>query len=326
MQASPAVFMERPHVVLLGAGASRAAHEAGDVDGGALPVMDDLVTVTGLASELDQLGIEYRGRNFEELYGELCDQPSLQPHRQRIEARLREYFLRLHLVRRPTLYDHLVLSLREKDVIATFNWDSLLFDACARNWRHTKLPHVLYLHGNVRIGYCETDWKQGPIAEPCSVCGRARTPVPLLFPVARKDYASDPYIRTSWDLVRNALRSAFVVTIFGYSGPESDAEAIRVMEEAWGEPDVRELEQVEIIDLKDEEELRRKWSRFICSHHYQTTRTFYESLIAQHPRRTCEAVWNQTQEGIEQAPTPVPRNLDFKRFHDWYARLRTDEE
>jgi hypothetical protein len=46
------------------------------------------------------------------------------------------------------------LSLREKDVIATFNWDPLLFAACARNHTRTKLPYIIYLHGNVAIGYC----------------------------------------------------------------------------------------------------------------------------------------------------------------------------
>ena len=55
-----------------------------------------------------------------------------------------------------TVYDFLILSLTEKDVIATFNWDPLLLQAYVRcNEITDNLPHLLCLHGNVGTGYCE---------------------------------------------------------------------------------------------------------------------------------------------------------------------------
>jgi hypothetical protein len=116
---------ERPHVVILGAGASAAACPKGDRYGRRLPVMNDLIDTVGLAAELGGLGLDCRGKNFEVVYGELADRGDATVC-WAIESRVREYFEALELPDRPTTYDHLVLSLREKDVIATFNWDPLL--------------------------------------------------------------------------------------------------------------------------------------------------------------------------------------------------------
>ena len=48
-----------------------------------------------------------------------------------IETRVDEYFADLELPGHPTIYDRLVLSLREKDLIATFNWDPFLYSGDA---------------------------------------------------------------------------------------------------------------------------------------------------------------------------------------------------
>ena len=61
----------KPHVVILGAGASNQAFPQGDVNGKKLPVMDDLVEVVGLQSILDEKGSNYEYKNFEVLYSEL---------------------------------------------------------------------------------------------------------------------------------------------------------------------------------------------------------------------------------------------------------------
>lgn len=52
----------------------------------------------------------------------------------------------------PTIYDFLVLSLTEKDLIVTFNWDPLLVQAICRVQRYTSnIPQVAFLHGNVAV-------------------------------------------------------------------------------------------------------------------------------------------------------------------------------
>ena len=51
-----------------------------------------------------------------------------------------------------------------------------------------------------------------------------------------------------------------MLTIYGYSAPQSDVEAIQIMKEAWGIVEDRDLEEVEIIDIKSEDELRETWN------------------------------------------------------------------
>ncbi|MEA3296456.1 MAG: hypothetical protein U9R56_01160 [candidate division Zixibacteria bacterium] len=63
--------MERPHVVILGAGASLASFPDGDKNGLRLPLMNDLVTVCGLSEVLEKHGIGAEVGNFEELYSDL---------------------------------------------------------------------------------------------------------------------------------------------------------------------------------------------------------------------------------------------------------------
>jgi hypothetical protein len=89
------------------------------------------------------------------------------------------------------MYDHLVLSLREKDVIATFNLDPFLYAACVKNHKHTPLPHCLYLHGNVAIEYCLNHKTEGLVGYTCSKCGERFIPSNLLFPVLRKNYSPE---------------------------------------------------------------------------------------------------------------------------------------
>lgn len=56
----------------------------------------------------------------------------------------------------------------------------------------------------------------------------------LLYPVANKNYISDSCIAACWREFNNALKRAYMVTIFGYSTPVSDLAAIEAMKLAWG--------------------------------------------------------------------------------------------
>src|ERR1043166_171626 len=99
-----------------------------------------------------------------------------------------------------TLYDHLVLSLRGKDIIATFNWDPFLWQAIARNWRPQQLPIPLFLHGNTAIGVC-LDHRPIVVRPRAQLCPRCKKPLQdskLLYPVGKKNYSEDPFITSSW--------------------------------------------------------------------------------------------------------------------------------
>ena len=137
--------------------------------------MDNLVETVGLDDIVQTLPKGMKSRNFEDVYSRLYEiNPDSQTIRE-IESRVLGYFRRMELPSQPTLYDYLVLSLRPKDLIATFNWDPFLYDACTRNHTKTRLPCVVYLHGNVRVGYCLQDMRKGLAGANCSQCGQPFT-------------------------------------------------------------------------------------------------------------------------------------------------------
>jgi hypothetical protein len=316
----------RPHVVILGAGASLAAFPHGEGNGIPLPLMADFVETLGIARQLRSAQVDYQGKNFEEVYGAIAEKPEYAELRRLIEEETYSYFSRMRLPNEPTIYDHLVLSLREKDLIATFNWDPFLYFACLRNHKHVKLPHCVYLHGNVAVGYCREHKTKGMMGYACSKCRQRFAASKLLFPILKKNYSSDPFISVEWDTLRNFLKSAYMVTIFGYSAPESDVEAKQLMKEAWGDAEKRDLEEFEIIDIKSQDEVAATWKGFIHTHHYITCNNFYGSHLARHPRRTCEAMWNQLMECKFLHNNPIPREMSLNEFYTWIQPLVKAEE
>ena len=225
----------RPHVVLLGAGASLAAFPNGDRLGRKLPLMKNLVEVIDLEPLIEQTGKKInQENNFEAIYSRIASNPNHFGIKEKIEAKVREYFTSLEITNSTTLYDRLLLSLRRKDAVFTFNWDPFLFDAYFRNRHIPALPEIFFLHGNVRIGRCSTHTeKWGKRLSQCPICSRPFKDVPLLYPVKQKNYSDDIYIIGSWNSARQFFREAFVLTVFGYSAPESDVEAVKVLKQSW---------------------------------------------------------------------------------------------
>ena len=134
---------DRPHVVILGAGASRAAFPNGDRHGYPLPLMTDLIQLIGLDDLVDDLDLEHYTTNFEEIYSH-CHESGQVEIMKEMERRTYNYFDDMKLQECPTLYDFLILSLRAKDLIATFNWDPLLVQAAERNSKFVKPPKLVF--------------------------------------------------------------------------------------------------------------------------------------------------------------------------------------
>lgn len=311
------VKMTRPHVVLLGAGASVAALPNGDKNGRKLPVMDNFVHVIGLGPILEKHGIQFKDQNFELLYADMVGKAEHLTAMNEIETCIRDYFSVLELPDHPTVYDHLVLSLREKDFVATFNWDPFLVQACMRNSRFAKMPRTVFLHGCVALGIDSENKIVGPVSK-ISSKGKPFLPSRILFPVHKKDYNSDPFISGEWGALKKYLQAAYVFSIFGYGAPASDVEAVQLMKKAWGDVNKREYEETEIIDIKSEDELSRNWKQFIHTHHYRVFDDFYTSIVANHPRRSCEAVWNQLMECKWLKPNPLPKDANFSDLYKWF--------
>src|SRR5262249_39377649 len=129
-----------PHVVICGAGASRAATPNGDRSGRQVPLMADLISVLALGPLLKTHGLDQHSDDLERLYDMAVRDPSLRAVASELDAKVRDYFASLVLPDGPTAYDYLLLSLREKDVIATFNWDPLLLQAYGRHVGIRRLP------------------------------------------------------------------------------------------------------------------------------------------------------------------------------------------
>ena len=313
--------MSRPHVVILGAGASKAACPHGDRNERPLPLMCDLVDLLELAPILDGTDIRYDGVNFEDVYSALYDRDEYCEVRARIEREVYNYFCSLKLPDTPTLYDHLILSLRNKDVIATFNWDPLLVQAYRRIGKRYGRPQLLFLHGNVTIGYCEQDKLMGNNGNTCGTCDNLLRPTQLLYPIAEKDYEKDGFITDQWRVLAEYMHNAYMITLFGYGAPESDVAAIKLLTNAWRHSGTRVMEQTEIINTAPEDQLRRRWRAFIHSHHYDITDNFYASWLANHPRRTGEAYINQYIDNQPIETNPIPLDYSFPKLRDWFDKL-----
>jgi len=130
---------QSPHVVILGAGASRAAFPSGDAKKKRLPLLVDLPDCLDLRAAITKAGFP-ASADFESIYDELATtgrSPSLKAE---IESKVRGYFESLEMPDEPTLYDYLLLSLRETDLIATFDWDPFLARAFIRNRGVAAMP------------------------------------------------------------------------------------------------------------------------------------------------------------------------------------------
>ncbi len=311
----------RPHLVILGAGASRAAFPNGDRNGRRLPLMLDFTETLGLDSVLQAHGVTEKIADFELLYSQLAGNCRHDGLRARLEAAVEDYFWSLRLPDEPTLYDYLLLCLCEKDVIATFNWDPLLFQAALRNWQLAPLPRMLFLHGNVAIGYCAEDHVKGPAAGRCATCGRPFVRTRLLYPVTDKNYAADPFLLAEWKGFEEALESAYLFTIFGFGAPATDAKAVEIMQTAWRRPGNRELEEIELIDIRPDDELHQRWEPFIVRTHYRIYPGFFDSTIFEYPRRSCEAIWNQFMMLRLSAENRPPRDIALAELQDWFKPL-----
>ncbi|HEY4902908.1 MAG TPA: hypothetical protein VIH89_05490 [Candidatus Sulfotelmatobacter sp.] len=316
---------ESPHVVILGAGASRAALPDGDAKGRRLPLMADLVDCLELRPAIQAAGFPDDG-DFESIYDELATSGRCPSLKGEIESRVRSYFGEMQLPEVPTLYDYLLLSLRDKDCIASFNWDPFLAKAFIRNRAAAALPRILFLHVNVAIGACSPDHTKDFMGNVCPKCRGDLQPTKLLYPVRQKDYRSDPFIEAEWKELEASLKNGYMLTIFGYGAPATDVEAVDLMLRGWGQNPTFELAQVAIVDTKPQEQLEKTWERFLCRAHYGTSPELWETWLLRHPRRSCEALTMATLQNDPWRSNPFPRFKSLSQLHAWIAPLVTEED
>lgn len=319
------ISMGKPHVVLLGAGASKAALPNGDKNCKPVPILRELATELNISKYFPNDLVELSKKDFEAAYSQLFNRGKSNSLDE-VNDVVSDYFSDLELPEEANIYDFLHLTLREKDVIATFNWDPFLMQSRIRLCKLgvTKFPKLFFLHGNVRVGYCSKDKVSGVIGVRCKTCGSLFKPSQLLYPVENKNYQDEDFIQREWEAIRFFLKGCFMLTIFGYSAPETDLEAIKLLKEGWGDSEKRDMEQTEIINHpgSDHDALRKTWDDFIHTHHYDIHDSFYESFLAKHPRRSGEAYWNQYYEAKFISDNPVPKDTtDLRNLVEWFNPL-----
>ncbi|MEN6407217.1 MAG: hypothetical protein ABFC77_12185 [Thermoguttaceae bacterium] len=304
--------------MILGAGASVAACPNGDALGRRLPVMANLVEILELNDLIAGAGHDPT-IGFESLYSRLHASDPQSSLVQKIENCVEDYFNHLILPNYPTIYDLLLLSLRGKDAIFTFNWDPFLADAYMRVAGivpPSNLPNIFHLHGNVRVAFCEQCHTATRKAETCLGCGANNvTPTRLLYPVEKKNYANDPYLVSQWEDFRKFISRALIITIFGYSAPTTDQEAMATLKAAWKDGESHKLiHRLEIIDIRDRDKLGWQWLPFtLYDDHNDVYRSFYESRLARYPRRSCEALFQSGYDGKIVEPIAWAGNFEGMR-------------
>lgn len=180
----------RPHVVILGAGARCAAIPNGDKNGRKISSMSGFIEKLGLDRIISKVNLQTDSNNLEDIYMELDEKSKSDPNfknvKKELEEVIREYMSGFVLPNNSTVYDYLVMSLTSKDLIATFNWDPLWVQSFCRVQKYTtNTLRIAFLHGNVAIRYCQKDNTMGCVGMRCK-CGKTFESTKLLFPIKQK--------------------------------------------------------------------------------------------------------------------------------------------
>jgi hypothetical protein len=313
-------LQERPHLVVLGAGASYAATPLGEKGNRRLPLMRDLPDALELRSLLDSEMYRKSKIDFEGFFEELAEQECVDLVTE-IEKRTMDLFDSYAIADCVTIYDQLILSLRAKDTIVSFNWDPLLPYAYRRNGFLRTLPSLWFLHGNVKFGVCREDKTVGWTDDKCRRCEQPFQPVPLLYPISHKDYDSDPVIAEAWRHFENELSNAYFLTIFGYSAPITDEVARRRFIDTLKSNSMVGLLQMEIIDPNAEELLETRYAGIHDNLHVSCIGDLSTSWLLMHPRLSCEALYQATMMVSPIKPYPMIQTANLAELQSWYSEF-----
>lgn len=285
--------------------------------------MADLVSDLSLEDVVRKSGHDPAG-NFEEIYSALYaagDAATINV----LDEATRSYFSRVQLPEQVTIYDYLLLSMRPKDIIVSFNWDPLLPQAF-RRWRHlgAVLPEIVFPHGNVDLALHPGNRH---MAFACDVVGKGGfKPCRLLYPVEKKNYNDDPFIADQWTRVTGSLGDAYFVTVFGYSAPATDVEARQLLKNAWINNPTCRLGAFDVVDIRSREELEPSWQEFLGPTHGAYLLDIMHTFPMHHPRRTCEALAFTTLQQQPWREQPFPRFSELADLEKWVQPLLEEEK
>lgn len=213
--------------------------------------------------------------------------------------------------------------------------------------RFVDMPNIVFLHGNVCIDYCvqhkqirfincngyvENNLCRTDKGE-FQPCNNVREPSKLLYPVGQKDYNQDHFIARQWEILDEYISKAYMFTIFGYSAPVTDIEAKSLMKRAWENNMVRRFSAMHIINRSGEEAAKDTWKEFsLCdTEHgqfqvmFSSSKDIRNSMLFNHPRRSCEALREATLQQNPQKENKVPKFQTLKELRWWMMPLIIEE-
>ncbi len=317
--------LQDPHVVIIGAGASKAACPI-DKNGKAVPILRNVHEVLGLQEKLKLFGFSKEElADFELLFSNINGKKQYVELQQELESAVRDYFQALCIPDGPTLYDYLILSLTEKDAIISFNWDPFLIQAYRRNIDVGNLPQLFFPHGNTGVGLCYDCHIKGYANCLCPECFSPLKDMKLLYPVGKKNYSDGDIIQSEWSGARSFLNHAAGITIFGYSAPETDAEAYNLLKSTYGESNITTIAPFTIINLKDsEEEQKEKWADIYDNHMLEYTDNFKDTILWTSPRVSLETLFDAI---LQQQPRDYQKSFkDFETLEELQIFARSITE
>lgn len=314
------------HLVILGAGATCAAYPNGDSYGNSIPGMDGFMKKTGLIEQFSEERTDLESEpNLEKLFAKWNDNPLKKTQCAKLEKLIYEYMSSLGPIGM-NLYVKLLLSLTNRDVIATFNWDPFIVESykMVSQYLTHDMPKLLFLHGNVGMGYCSKCKIVGYKGDICSSCGSPFVKMPLLYPITNKNYSDDIYIRNAWIDLGKAIEHAMVITFFGYSAPRSDIDAMNMIKESMQQDSLRDIVEYQLINnAEDTDNLRKCYNLLsIKEKRISIVKTFYDSYLARYPRRSADYFWRSTMLCEPTVSLDEQDQVAFKENDDIFELVR----
>ncbi len=295
-----------PHVVILDAGASVSAISCDDENPINTPLLNGFLKKIWLSDSISDIGLKTANNTLEDIYTQLAARNEYAEIRNELDETIRKYFASFTIPDKVTTYDLLILSLRKKDLLATFDWDPLLLQAHQRVSKITDdIPDLAFLHGNVVAECCPNHKYGGLIESACSECNKPFTKHILFYPGKQKEDYADPFTFDHYKVLKNYLQKAYLISIFACDVTKSDVEGL------------------EFIDVRPD----AAWKKYVHPYHYRAYSGFFNSCLAKHPRRTTEAFFDRTENCIYSDPaTPFSETMDFTELKTLVGKLVLEEK
>ena len=155
------------------------------------------------------------------------------------------------------------------------------------------LPAIIFLHGNVKVGYCADCDRFGHYRLSCPDCKSPFSRTKLLYPIRHKNYNNDAFISNQWKIFEDFLSHAAIVTIYGYSAPKTDAEAIEKLQNAFTRIATnRSLDEIQVIERPsfNHNDISDAWVNLSSNVHNRLRifDSYFDTYLAEFPRRSVE--------------------------------------